>query len=170
MDGAYMIELIMAIAASSMLAAALVASLADTQRFSVAGQNQIIAVALAHQQIDNARNSLYASLIPGTYQLLVNRTLPGQTGVLGINPRPLLADLVNLNFSYQDPTQPSQMKNYTNLFPGTVSETIVENTGSLAKTKTVTVTVRWQEGTTNASVWKQYSVSTLIAEYGLHTY
>ena len=161
-------------ATSSMLAAALVANLADTERFSGSGQNQIIATAIAQEQIDNTRNALYNSLTAGTYtDFLVNRTTIGQAGSV-LNPRPLLLDLINQNYSFVNPDSTSVLQQYTNLFSGTVTEQIVDNgtSGPLANTKTVVVTVTWNEGGTTGTggSTKSLSLSTLVAAYGIHNY
>lgn len=153
-SGMYLLELIMAIAASGVLAAALVGNMADTQRLSNAGQNQILAAAIAQEQIDSARNITYQSLLgmKGSYTLLVNKEGSGEVGPI-LNPRPLLLDLVSLDWT---------AAGKANKFAGTVIETIAD--GPYTDTLRVTVVSNWKEGTQNRS----YSLSTLISRYGIH--
>lgn len=173
--GVYMIEMLLAIATSSVLAAALVANLADTERLATSGQNQIIAAAIAQELIDNTRNAMYDSLAPGTYNdFLLNRTGSGQSGG-SLNPRPLLLDLVNQNYGVVNPFNPhGVLQPYTNLFQGTVSQKIIDNgsSGRLAHTKTVVVTVSWNEGgrTNEGGSTKSLTLSTLVAFNGIHNW
>ncbi|GEM_PF-3285720 len=166
--GSTMIELIMAIAVSSMLAAAMVGAMADTSRLSTSGQNQIIASALAQEQIDNIRNTQYNDLTPlagQTFTLLVNRSASGQSGPAQVNPRPLLIDAINLD--WRTPAEVSAGVSQTSPqalseFNGTVTET-VENS-QYPNAVLVTVEVDWQEGTSA----RKYVVSTLVTKYGIH--
>lgn len=174
-SGVYMIEMLLAIATSTMLAAALVANLADTERLASAGQNQIIATAVAQELIDNTRNAMYDSLIPGTYEdFLVNRTASGQCGN-SLNPRPLLLDLVNQNYSFVNPSnEPGVLQQYTNVFQGKVTQQIIDNgaAGALGNTKTVVVTVTWNEGGASGEggSTKSLTLSTLVAFNGIHNW
>lgn len=174
--GVYMIELITAIAVSAMLSAALVGAMADTERLSTAGQNQIIAAAIAQEQIDNVRDTLYGSLAPGTYTLLLNRRNSGESGPAAVNPRPLLFDLQTFDWrtpaeraENADPVNCQASRQFQSLgADATVTEQVVDNgtSGSLAQTKTVTVTINWSEGETP----KSYVVTTLVAQNGIHIY
>ena len=164
--GVYMIELLMAIATSSLLSAALVSSLADTERLSTSGQNQIMASSIVQEQIDNTRNSLYDTLhqwsapSPGeTYTLLVNRSEAGQVGPSFINNRPLMLDLVNDGWSEAAAK---------NLFQGTVTETIIDNgdSGAMPNTLTIKVIATWHEGDS----LRTYELDTLVAKDGIHNY
>lgn len=175
-SGVYMIELIMAIATSSMLCAALVGTLAQTERLSTSGQNQIIAAALAQEQIDNVRNTLYGDLAAGSFSLLLNRRELGQEGPSDVNPRPLLFDLYN--HDWRTPLERAKGVNQTECaaasqfqqlgLDAAITETVVDNgtSGQLANTKTVTITINWTEGPDV----KTYTVSTLVAKHGIHIY
>lgn len=186
--GVYMIELIMAIAVSSMLAAALVGVMADTERLSTAGQNQIVAAAVAQELIDNIRNTLYGtptqtgSLIYGaqpgsstTYTMLLNMRTASDSAPPAV-PRPLLFDL--LDYDWRTPAEKAdgasqincQASNQFQLLgsDATVTETVTNNGGSnlLNGTATVTITVTWSEG----QAQKKYTVSTLVSQSGIHIY
>jgi hypothetical protein len=175
-SGVYMIELIMAIATSSMLCAALVGTLAQTERLSTSGQNQIIAAALAQEQIDNVRNTLYGNLSAGTYSLLLNRREIGQAGPADVNPRPLLFDLYS--HDWRTPLERAKGVDQTACAAATqfqqlgldaaITESVVDNgtSGQLANTKTVTITINWTEGPDV----RTYTVSTLVAKNGIHIY
>lgn len=174
--GVYMIELIMAIATSSMLCAALVGTLAQTERLSTSGQNQIIAAALAQEQIDNVRNTLYGNLAAGTYTLLLNRRELGQFGPSEVNPRPLLFDLYS--HDWRTPLERAKGVDQTACAAATqfqqlgldaaITETVVDNGtgGPLANTKTITIVINWTEG----QDVKTYTVTTLVAKHGIHIY
>src|SRR3990167_1427777 len=54
--GVYMLELLIALAVSSLLAAALVGNMAETSELSNAGENQLMAATIAQLLIDNTRN------------------------------------------------------------------------------------------------------------------
>ena len=76
----------------------------------------------------------------------------GEVGPV-LNPRPVLLDLVSLDWT---------PAGRANKFQGTVTETITD--GPYTDTLRVTVVSNWQEGTQNRS----YSLSTLISRYGIH--
>jgi type II secretory pathway pseudopilin PulG len=175
-SGVYMIELIAAIATSAMLSAALVETMASTERLSTSGQNQIIAAAVAQEQVDNVRDTLYGNLIAGTYTLLLNKRTLADAGPTSVNPRPLLFDL--LDFDWRTPAERaanssqiacSASSEFQNLgADASVTETVVDNgtSGSLANTKTITITINWTEGIDQ----RTYVVSTLVAQNGIHIY
>lgn len=175
--GVYMIELIMAIAVSAMLSAALVQTLADTERLSTAGQNQIIAAALAQEQIDNVRNTLYGDLQIGTFELLLNKRQASDAGPDKVNPRPLLFDLTA--FDWRTPSERAGQADQitcaaSNQFRRLGSDEVITDAqitetvanGPIANTKLVTVRVSWSEGPAP----KQYVVQTLVAQNGIHIY
>jgi hypothetical protein len=153
-SGVYMIELIMSIAASSLLSAALVSNLAQTQAFSNSGQNHILAACIAQEQVDNARNTSFADLMAqrGTHELLINRKDLDEAGP-PINPRPLLLDLANLDWTDAG---------RKNIFDGSVTEDI-EN-GPFANTLLVTIQINWVEGPAH----RNYVLTTLVSQNGIH--
>lgn len=167
--GAYMIELIMAMAASGMLAGALASNIAETERFSSSGQNQILAMSIVQEQIDNARNTSYDSLASwaGSHALRVNSSDPEYGGCPAascaggcrLNPRPLQVDMNNLDWSTVEVTSTNRQQN---LFHGTVNERI--EPGPNMDTVRVTVEAVWQEG----KATKRYSLSTLVAKNGIN--
>jgi len=154
----YLIELLVSIAVAALVSAALVEGLADCERISSQGQCQILAAAMAQEQIDNARNSSYAdlaALVGSTQTLQVNKI--DTTSGPSLNPRPLLMDQMNLVWT------PAAI---TNEFQGTATETVdIANVPGLpAAMLKVTVTVSWKEGGNT----RTYSQSTLIAPNGIH--
>jgi hypothetical protein len=165
--GVYMLELIMAIAASGVLSAALVSSMAESEKLSSAGQNQIIASAIAQEQIDNARNTSYGDLEAwaGDHSPGINRSQDGdftfcEHGACGVgvgncrlNRRPLQID--NQDEAWSDAAE-------ANRFQGTLQETIAA--GPYPDTLRVTIAVNWKEGNAN----KNYTLVTLISKDGIH--
>jgi type II secretory pathway pseudopilin PulG len=151
-QGVYMIEMLMAIATTAMLLAALCDNLSLCTRFATSGQNQALAFSIAQEQIDNTRNTPYGSLPFGTFTLLVNRNDSGQIGP-AVNPRPLLLDTVNETWS-------TAARN--NGFNGTVTETV--STGPYPNTKQVVITVTWTEGTAT----RNFQLGTLVSQQGIH--
>jgi hypothetical protein len=139
-----MVELLLAIATSSLLAAALVSNMAESQRLSDYGQNQIMASTIAQEQIDSTRNTPYNSLAANLGQFELKATPSSTSGALVpiIAPRPLLLD--------------------SSKFAGRVFERI--ELGPYQDTLKVTITINWQEGNSN----KNYSLSTLVAKNGIN--
>jgi len=144
--GAYMVELLIAIATSSMLAAALVGSMAESERLSSFGQNEILVAAIAQEQIDSTRNTPYDYLDSKkglTYELKVAPSSAYGTTDQRFAPRELLLD--------------------SSKFQGRVYEKI--ESGPYANTLKVTITINWQEGQSTRS----YVLSTLIAKNGINS-
>jgi type II secretory pathway pseudopilin PulG len=164
-----MIELIMALAASGVLATALASNLAETERFSSSGQNQILAMSIVQEQIDNARNTSYDSLAScaGSHSLLVNSSDPDYSGchsptcagACRLNPRPLQLDTNSLQWSTVEATSTNGRQN---LFRGTVNERV--EPGPNLDTVKVTVEAVWNE----ANAVKRYDLSTLVAKNGIN--
>ncbi len=167
-----MIELILALATAGMLAAALATNIADTERFSTAGQNQILAMAIVQEQIDNARNTSYDDLASwaGTHTLKVNNpdstytgcTAPSCTGGCKANLRPLQIDMVALEWTEMEITATNQKQN---IFHGTVSEQVIAPPASpFPQTVLVIVEAVWQEGPAT----KRYRLETLVSKNGIN--
>lgn len=166
-SGLYLVELLVAVVISSMFAASLAASMADSTRMSSSSQNQVLAANIAQELIDNARNTPFATLAnycsSTPYTLLVNKTGSSQTGPV-ILPRPLLLDMSSHTW-----TADSQR----NLFRGTVTELVQGlDTGFSTTTANpppyirVTITINWIDGSTTGQ--KNYTLSTIISEHGIH--
>ena len=171
-SGFYMIELILALATSGMLAAALALNIAETERFSSAGQNQILAMAIVQEQLDNARNTSYDDLASwaGTHVLKVNNPdptyvgcpAPSCGGVCKLNSRPLQVDMVNLDWLEMDPTPGGGKQN---VFRGTVTEKVIPPPASpFAQTIQVIVEAVWQEGSNT----RRYRLETLVSKNGIN--
>jgi hypothetical protein len=151
-----LIEFLVALVVSTMIAGFLIDDISQIHRFSTKGEKQIIAAAIAQEVIDSARDTSYANL-----QALKTRThiLPINSGDGNIDPafpRPLLLDLQNLTW-----TNASQ----ANRFFGLVTERI-EDFALVPNTVKVTVTVEWKE---DGDMARSYKVETLISEYGVHS-
>ncbi|HEY9869449.1 MAG TPA: type II secretion system protein [Candidatus Obscuribacterales bacterium] len=173
--GAYMVELILAIATAGMLAAALASNIAETERFSNAGQNQILAMSIVQEQIDNARNTSFDDLSSwaGTHTLKVNNPDPNYNGCpvascvggCKLNPRPLQLDLANLEWTAMEISTSNKKQN---VFQGTVSEQIIPSgqTGGPPYANTVKVIVEavWREG----QATRRYRLETLVSKNGIN--
>lgn len=173
--GAYMVELILAIATAGMIAAALASNIAETERFSNAGQNQILAMAIVQEQIDNARNTSFDDLstCAGTHTLKVNNPDPNYNGCPAascvggcrLNPRPLQLDLANLEWTAIGVTASNKKQN---LFHGTVTEQILPYGMSggppYANTVKVIVEAVWREG----QATRRYRLETLVSKNGIN--
>ena len=143
-NGVYMVELLMALSASTLLAAALVSSMAESERLSDVGQNLIVATTIAQGQIDSTRNTPYNSLAAntGNHELRVTASSPTGSLIPVVSPRPLLLDSAK--------------------FYGRVFETIAS--GPYTDTLQVTITINWTEG----SATRTYSLTTLVAKNGIN--
>ncbi len=155
-SGVYLIEFLVALIVSTMIAGILIDDISQIHRFSTKGEKQLVAAAIAQEVIDSARDTSYANL-----QALKSRvhTLPINTGDGNIDaafPRPLLLDLQELTW-----TDASKV----NRFFGQVTERI-EDFAPVPNTLKVTVTVEWRE---DGNVARSYKVETLISEYGVHS-
>jgi len=170
--GYYMIELILALATSGMLAAALALNIAETERFSSSGQNQILAMSIVQEQIDNARNTSYDDLASwaGTHVLKVNNPDPNYAGcpapscggVCRLNSRPLQVDMVTLDWLEMDPSAGGSKQN---VFRGTVTEKVIPPPASpFPKTIQVVVEAVWQEGSST----RRYRLETLVSKNGIN--
>lgn len=162
-SGIYLVELLVAVFISSLLAAALAENMSQTLKLTSSGQNQIVAAAIGQELIDNARNTDYAvlsGLVGNTYTLNINSSNSGSP----VNTRPLMLDLTNLDWS-------TDAEN--NKFVGTVTEMLTnagwgsytDATGAvLPNGVKVDITVNWTEIKMN----KTYTVSTFISRNGIH--
>lgn len=164
-SGIYLVELLVAVFISSLLAAALAENMSETLRLTSSGQNQIIAAAIGQELVDNARNTSYASLCTmagNTYTLNVNSSNSGNP----VSSRPLMMDLTGLDW-----TQDAE----NNQFDGTVSETLSNAgwgnytdpiLGSIPNGIRVDILINWNE----RQMPKTYSLSTYISRNGIHNY
>lgn len=168
-SGIYLVELLVAVFISSLLAAALAENMSETLRLTNSGQNQIIAAAIGQELVDNARNTSYAQgnpnlcgMIGNTYTLNVNSSNAGNP----VSSRPLMMDLTSLDWS-QDAEN--------NKFTGTVTESLSNANwgsftdpilGSIPNGIRVDITVTWNE----VRMPKTYSLSTFISRNGIHNY
>lgn len=164
-SGIYLVELLVAVFISSLLAAALAENMSETLRLTNCGQNQIIAAAIGQELVDNARNTSYSSLcnmIGQTYTLNVNSSNSGNP----VSSRPLMLDLTSLDW-----TQDAE----NNKFSGTVSESLSDAgwgsyadpiLGNIPNGIKVDITISWTE----VQMPKTYSLSTFISRNGIHNY
>jgi type II secretory pathway pseudopilin PulG len=154
-SGILLLELLVAIGVSGIIAAALASNLAAIQRFANKGQSNILAANIAQQIIDSARNTSFTNLNSqmGTYVMLVNKDVLSQTGP-AINPRPLLID--NTTSTWSDATN-------QNRFAPSVTE-IISNGPNYPRDISVEVRIDWEED--NAT--KHYWLKTLVTENGIN--
>lgn len=152
--GVYLIEFLVALAVSTLIAGFLIDDISQINRFSTNGEMQLMATSIAQEVIDSARNQPYTTLqaLIGTHVLPVNS---GDGSFDSSFPRPLLLDLQNLSWS-----QASQRGK----FYGTVTETIAYSP-LVSNTISITVVVQWKEG---ASTTRTYKISTLVSQFGVH--
>jgi type II secretory pathway pseudopilin PulG len=162
--GLYMLELLIAIATSSALAAALVSNLAETQRFSTAGQENVMAFAVAQEIIDMTRNMPFGSLGddlgPKTYNFVINRLSPADpTGDPPFN-NALLVDKTDPNHRWSEAAE-------ANLFDATASLTVtpLEFANGQAITKQLKVLIKWPA---NAESQHKYELYTVVSQNGIH--
>ncbi len=164
--GWQLVELLIGVLVTSLLSSAIVSDWSQVLRFTTRGQNQVIAADLAQEVIDNARNTSWNSLLANAnggapQTLLVNRQYSGQSGP-AIFPRPLLQDWDSssggLGAAYSQAAR-------SGAFRGNVTETVTDNGDGTAR---VTVNVRWTESGQLAGTARNYTLSTLIAQNGIH--
>jgi hypothetical protein len=162
--GLYMLEMLIALATSSALAAALVSNLAETQRFSSAGQDNVMAFAVAQEIVDMARNMPFGSLGsvggPMHYNLAVNRL--SASDPVGDAPfvHPLLIDVTNPNQTWSDAAR-------SNLFEALASIDVTPKDFAADGTclsKRVKVTVQWP----SVAPTHSYVMYTLVSQNGIH--
>lgn len=169
-SGIYLVELLVAVFISSLLAAALAENMSETFRLTSSGQNQIIAAAIGQELVDNARNTTYFhqdASVPnlchmlGSHSLQVNQA---NSSTSPVNTRPLMLDLTNLDWT-DDADD--------NKFVGTVQEVISDAgwgsyvdpaLGPIPNGMRVDITVSWAERNMN----KTYSLTTFISRNGIH--
>jgi hypothetical protein len=158
-----MLELLIALATSSALAATLVQNLAETQRFSSAGQDNVMAFAIAQEIIDMTRNMPFGSLGSDTeakhYNLVVNRLTVGDP--VGDAPfvHPLLIDVTNPNQNWSQQAR-------DNYFDGIASVDVTPKDvlAGVCLSKRVKVTVQWP----SVNPVHSYVMYTLVSQNGIH--
>lgn len=168
--GIYLVELLVAVFISTLLAAALAENMSQTLKLTNSGQNQIIAAAIGQELVDNARNTTYFhpdASVPNLCHMLGNHTLEvneANTSTSPVASRPLMLDLTNLDWS-QDADD--------NQFVGTVTETISDagwgsytdpTLGAIPNGIRVDILVSWNE----RNMPKTYSLTTYISRNGIH--
>jgi type II secretory pathway pseudopilin PulG len=160
-----MLEMLIALATSSALAAALVQNLAETQRFSSAGQDSVMAFAIAQEIIDMTRNMPFGSLGSDTearhYNLVVNRLNVGDP--VGDPPfvHPLLIDVTNPNQTWSAPAK----ENYFDALAFVdITPKDIDGATGVCLSKRVKVTVQWP----SAAPVHNYVMYTLVSQNGIH--
>jgi|GEM_PF-4520652 len=169
-SGIYMVELLVAVLASSILAASLASHLSETFKLTSSGQKQLFAAAIAQQLVDITRNTDYSELcglVGNTYSFNVNDTNPGNR----ITKRALMMDIDSTTHLWSQ-------ESIDNMFPEelhdsspTVQETIAnagwgtDSSGEPAGLR-VDILIRWDE----QRMTKQYSMTTYISRHGIHNY
>ena len=166
--GMYLIELIVAIAMSGLLAVVLGTSLSANLSFSSGAQNQLIAADIAQELVDRFRD-YPGQILPsttwipdGTYPVHVD----SDDGVI-VNPNfpaavsPLIFDVTNLTF--QTLTLSSRFRSGT---ASTINVALVTlpNGSSPPTDRSITITVQWQEKT----ALRTYTLTTIVDQWGIH--
>ena len=162
-SGAYLLELLVAMFVSGMMALALTTSLTQGMSSSRGSQNQILATWLAHQAMDrikmsadqanvnhafSAQNRIFDVPSPSVLQfkLTSNDTNPVQS--YDFLQRPLMFDFSTLKWSNEDSAETVPQN-----FKGSVQALIEDR---LDSGKNIQITVTWTDS--NGTGQKQYSI------------
>ncbi len=158
--GAYLLELVVAMVVSGMMALALTTSLTQGMNSGRMSQNQVVATWLAHQAMDRIRMSADASQTlssqkrvfdapsPYVFQFKLTSNDPASVQPYDFLQRPLMFDFSTLKWTAEDSTETTP-KN----FNGKVQATIEDRADS---GKNVQITVTWTD--TNETGQKQYVI------------
>jgi type II secretory pathway pseudopilin PulG len=156
-EGIFLAEMLVAVLVSSILAAALIGNISETYRLSSAGQNQVLASAIAQEVIDNTRNTQYDTLdgykAGSPFTLIVHKKSSSDV-FPAIYPRPLLMNTVDMVW-----TSPA----LDNMWEPTVTESVADGP-VVGETLRVTVTVVWVEN----GLSRNYTMSTIVSRGGIH--
>jgi hypothetical protein len=159
-----MLELLIALATSSALAAALVTNLAETQRFSNDGQDSVMAFAVGQEIMDMARNLPFGSLghptQTVTYNMVINRMSASDPPSDAPFTHAMLIDNTNPNVVWSDAAE-------KNLFRGTATLQVSPNQFNLlgiAVSKRLKVTVSWPA----EHPIHTYEMNTIVSSNGIH--
>ncbi len=153
-QGSYLIELLVALAISGLLAVARGTSVAQTKGISNRTENGLLATLMAQQVLDRVRNTAFDELPNSgvTHHVRVNLGDPDDTQTYEANQpllnRPLLIDGVNLKWQSAAASIPMYK------FRGTVDLVLkdgpIDSVGPAPVSKTATVTVMWSDSAANA--------------------
>jgi Tfp pilus assembly protein PilV len=159
-EGQALIEVLMACLIGALVVLALTSELSTMLRFTNVSQHQVLVSDIAQQVIDNLRNQTYSTLVANIsntpYSLLLNKTSTSQAGPSFL-PRAIMLDEVANAF---------QTQSVNNNFQNQLTSVQVLLAASGATNVQATITVTWKEAGVRNS--KSYSVSTLIAQDGIH--
>ncbi len=150
--GAYLIELLVALAISGFLAVALAASLSEQMRVTTGAENQVKAAEVAQQVIDRIRES-NQTLPHGIYPIQLDSDDGVGIGTQWFQKRPLNYDLNSFSYPNMigaDSSQPADQFVGPGL-NGRATVTAVLAPSTPATTSLLTVTVTWSEGTATRS-------------------
>lgn len=162
-NGAYLLELLVAMFVSGMMALALTTSLTQGMSSTRGSQNQVLATWLAQQAMDRIKlsadqsNSSAFSTTDGIFEVPSPSTVQFKltsNDTVSVQPydflqRPLMFDFTTLKWNSEDSAETSPKT-----FSGTVQALIEDRTD--ASGKNVQITVTWTD--TNRSGQKQYVI------------
>lgn len=168
--GMYMLELLVAVLASSILAATLASHLGETFKMTSAGQHQLYAAAIAQELVDVTRNTNYTTLCSlqgNTYSFNVNELNPGNP----LTTRALMMEADSTSFGWSPEAIDNKFPDRLHDNSSAVTETITnagwgnDSSGQPAGLK-VDIVVRWNE----QNMVKQYAMTTYISRQGIHNW
>lgn len=162
-NGAYLLELLVAMFVSGLMALALTTSLTQGMSSTRGSQNQVIATWLAQQAMDRIKMSadqsktsafstyegIFEVPSPSTVQFKLTSNDPITVQSYDFLQRPLMFDFTSLKWSSEDSTETNPKT-----FTGTV-QALIEDRAD-AGGKNVQITVTWLD--TNGAGQKQYSI------------
>lgn len=168
--GSYLIELLVALAISGMLAAVMGSSVSQTKSISNRTENGLVATMIAQQVFERLRSVPFDNLpsVGTPHAIRVNlgdssdpTSYEANQPMLG---RPLMIDGTNLLWLVGDPSSP--IPSYK--FRGSVNLQIIDGpvAGGVAPvTKTATVTVTWEDNTANAP--HSVQITRMLSRFGI---
>jgi type II secretory pathway pseudopilin PulG len=162
-NGAYLLELLVAMFVSGMMALALTTSLTQGMSSSRGSQNQVLATWLAQQAMERIKmsadqsnssafstfNGIFEVNSPATVQFKLTSNDPISVQPYDFLQRPLMFDFSSLKWNSEDSTETSPKT-----FSGTV-QALIEDRAD-AGGKNIQITVTWTD--TNGTGQKQYMI------------
>lgn len=162
-SGAYLLELLVAMFVSGMMALALTTSLTQGMSSTRGSQNQVLATWLAQQAMDrikmsadqsnssafSSHNGVFEVPSPSTFQFKLTSNDPISVQSYDFLQRPLMFDFGSLKWSSEDSAE-----TMPKTFNGTVQALIEDRADATGKN--VQITVTWLD--TNGSGQKQYMI------------
>lgn len=165
-----MVELMVAVLASSILAASLATHLGETFKLTSAGQKQLFAASIGQQLVDVTRNTDYTklcTLVGGNYTFNVNDINGGNP----LTTRALMMDIDSTSIGWSPEAIKNKFPERLHDNSPTVTESIsnagwgTDSSGQPAGLR-IDILVQWNE----QNMVKTYSMTTYISRHGIHNY